>query len=837
MSFLIDPLWPWSNLWAFLSTAGPVVIATILAAAAAALALPVMAHYRGGLTRRTYLRGASLVMIVLLVGLGLAPLGSSGGLAVRAQGLGLSLLAVVPLALVGLTIWTYLGAPGATRRRAAGILTLRMAAFVVVLLSLLRPALGFPDLNQLRSVLMIAVDASRSMGIQDEAGHRSRWELALRQLRDSAGLLERLRGEQQTDVVFVAFGDKVASFNPDEPGAPEGKRTEIGALLRDLYERREAGRPLRGLLVLSDGADNGTVSALAEAGRWRNVPCPITPFAFGNPTTAEHQNDVALTSITAVPAPVPIKGKLTVKLTIDAPGFEHSTVRLRAYLDGKEVVARDEALPLTAGNEVKLECTAPASPGEVRLRVTAEDPNRPGEPPAGDLLPVNNTIETFVTVTKGGINVLYVDKRRGFEPQLICDALDRDPRVRRNTVWLSGERPLDANAGDLFQFDRQQYDVIILGDVTARQVQAVNPGALEAIKKQVAAGAGFLMLGGYSTFDNGDWKGTPVEDLLPVQLAEGRRGQVEEEVKVVPTDAGLARFAYLLRIDDGKDGKTAWEKLPPLEGIVRLGPARELGTVLATAAGFDLPVLVTANYEKGRTLAFAGDTTYRWVRSDETARMHSRFWRQMVVWLARQEDAEGSVWVKPDTRRLPARGELRFSAGVRSKGGVDLPGGSYRVEVVGPGGVRTPVAMALGSTDAQGVFGKTDVAGEYRIEVRGKAKDPSTGEEVGNENKPDPAVARFLVYDEDLEMARRAADQEFMRKLAAAGGGELHRAEELPDFLRRLLEDPLSRTKPKLVLWPDWRSTGRSPFLGWLFGAFVVLLSAEWFLRRRWGMA
>ncbi len=837
MSFHLDPLWPWSALWSYVSATGPLVSATIAAAALTALALPILAYYKGGLSRRIYLRGLLLVLFVLLVGLSLGPSGSMSSLLLRAEGMGLALLAVIPLALVGLTVWTYLGVPGATRRRVGLVLALRLSAFGVVLLALIRPALGFPDRNQLRALLLIALDRSQSMSIQDETANQSRWDVVLRQLRDSTGLLERLRKEQQTDVLFVGFGDKVASLSLDDPGTPAEKRTETGVLLRELYERRQTAQALRGLLILSDGADNGTVSALAEAQRWRHLPCPVHTFACGKPTTGEHQSDVALTSITPVPAPVPVKGKLTIKLTIDAPGFEHSTVRLRAFLDGKEVVARNEALPLTAGNEVKLECIAPATPGEVRLRVTAEDPNRAGEPPAGDLLPANNTIETFVTVTKGGINVLYVDKRRGFEPQMICDALDRDPRIRRNSVWLSGDRPLDANAGDLFQFDRQQYDVIILGDVSARQLEAVSPDALAAIHRQVAAGAGLLMLGGYSTFDNGDWKGTQIEPLLPVELSPSRRGQVEDEVRVAPTEAGLRRFAYLLRIDDNKNIATAWEKLPPLEGIVRLGSPTKLGTVLATAAGIDLPVLVTANYEKGRTLAFAGDTTYRWIRNEQTAQMHSRFWRQMIVWLARQEDAEGSVWVKPDTRRLPLRAELRFSAGVRSKGGVDLLGGNYHVEVIDPKGVHTPVAMALGSAEALGVFGKTEQPGEYRIEARASAKDPSTGEVVGNENKPDPAVARFLVYDEDVEMAHRAADHEFLTKLAAAGGGEFHRAEDLPNFLRQLLQDPLSRTKPKVVLWPDWRSTGRSPFLAWLLGAFVTLLCVEWFLRRRWGMA
>jgi hypothetical protein len=47
----------------------------------------------------------------------------------------------------------------------------------------------------------------------------------------------------------------------------------------------------------------------------------------------------------------------------------------------------------------------------------------------------------------------------------------------------------------------------------------------------------------------------------------------------------------------------------------------------------------------------------------------------------------------------------------------------------------------------------------------------------------------------------------------------------------------LARHKPKLTLRPDWRTTGRSPFLLSFFVLFVACLSVEWLLRRRWGMA
>jgi uncharacterized membrane protein len=831
MNFLADPLWPWSQLWAYLSSAPPIAIAAIILAGLAAVAVPIMAYRRGQTGWRLWLRGVLFILAVLLGGAVISGLGTSTGLVARVLGAGQALLLVVPLALVGLTIWTYLGAPGATRQRIASLLILRLLAFLVILLLIVRPTLGVPDQNQVRSLLIIAADASRSMSIQDELGNQSRWDLLLRQLEKSDPILQRLRDEQQTDVQIVRFATDVADLRLDDPGEADGKHTEIGRMLRDLFARREGGRPPRALLLLTDGADNGNVPALGEASRWRSLPCPIHTFACGKPNLGDRQNDVALTSIVTEPAPVPVKGKLVVKLLVDAPGFENTTVRLRLFINDVEVKSQDEVLQLTIGNEVKIECNAPPEPGEFKVRVVAEDPARRGQPPPGDLVPSNNVIETFATAVKGGISVLYVDKRRGHEPQGICDALDRDVRIRRTTVWLTGERPVDPNAADLFELDRQQYDVIIFGDITAAAIRAIRPKALEDIAKQVDEGAGFLMLGGYNTFDNGDWKGTPIEPLIPVELDGSHPGQVEdEEVKVEPLDAGLR--SYLMRIDDSKDLKTAWGSLPKLEGIARLGRPKGKATPLAKAAGRDDLILVSGEWGKGRTLAFAGDTTHRWVRTPETALMHTRFWRRVVIWLAKQEDAEGSVWVKPDTRRLPVRGELGFSVGVRSKGGVDLAGGTYKVEIIAPGGEHIPIPTASTPNDTRGVFTRTDAPGEYRIEVQGEATDPTTNEVVRGQTS-----ARFLVFDEDLEMMRRAADHEFLRKLASSGGGDFHRVEDLPAFLQQLLSNPLARVKPKLILWPDWRSTGRSPYLWWILGAFVALLSTEWVLRRKWGMA
>src|SRR5207247_231630 len=126
-------------------------------------------------------------------------------------------------------------------------------------------------------------------------------------------------------------------------------------------------------------------------------------------------------------------------------------------------------------------------------------------------------------------------------------------------LWLRGEQPLDAAMKDLFAFEKQHYDVIILGDVAADRIQKADPTALKTIENLVREkGTGLLMMGGYASFGE-KWKGTEIENLLPVKL-DPVAGQIDGPVKVAPTNLGLAHF--LLRLNKTEeDSKAAWGKM------------------------------------------------------------------------------------------------------------------------------------------------------------------------------------------------------------------------------------------------------------------------------------
>ena len=68
--------------------------------------------------------------------------------------------------------------------------------------------------------------------------------------------------------------------------------------------------------------------------------------------------------------------------------------------------------------------------------------------------------------------------------------------------------------------------------------------------------------------------------------------------------------------------------------------------------------------QPGRSLAFGVSDSRFWTQPgpDPTSRfqtrdMHNRYWKQLVLWLAHQDEVEGSVYARPEYRRLAAGGQ------------------------------------------------------------------------------------------------------------------------------------------------------------------------------------
>lgn len=795
---------------------------------------------------------------------------------------GLPGLAVVTGVLVALTLWTYLGHPQVGRRRLVLVLGLRLAALVVALLTAVRPSVGVQDDPKLPSTLVVGIDLSESMNVGDEAASTPRVEAVRKTLAKCSGVLDELRTEQNVTVAFYAFGntDFTEAGGKYDATAPAAfKRSDYGAYLNRTFERWSTERFVRANLIIGDGADNGTAfPAEAEAERWRKAGRPVHTFAVGRADVPEQSRDVAITAVGADPSPVPVKTDLTIRVVVSAYGFVGARVPVKVQFDtGKgyaDIATEPATLTKTKDNVVEVKVKAPDQPGEVKVRVEI-----PVESVPGDVAPANNVVETYLTVTKEGLRVLLVN-RLGFEHALIRRALQADKRIDLyQAIRQTDDPPTPAERED-FDFDQRQYDVLIIGNVAASQLTAIDPGLPAKIAEQVRKkGMGVLFTGGHATLYGtpgtpaaGGWRGVKeIEDLLPVDL-DGNPGGPEADFtasdrrfQFLPVAKQAGHYLNKLK-DTEKESNDLWARLnewtgpgtPRFTGLSRVGSPKPTATLFAVAsperANLPVPAKDTATLppalvghqigdgNRGRVLVLAAQDTFLWQKlgqpkANDGKDAHARFWRQMVRWLAHQEEDEGAAFARPEYRRLPVAGKQRIKVGLRAPGGADATDPKFQVKVIAPGETDASAPPRTVLPDPAGGFVvpyDPRVPGEYTVKLAasGTFKDGDAAKEVKGD-----ATARFLAYAEASdETLRTAADHDVLQKIAAAGGGKFYRLDELPAYLRELKGQPLEDAKPKPKFYPDWRRAHSKGFLpGWLV-AFVALIGTEWALRRMWGL-
>lgn len=217
--------------------------------------------------------------------------------------------------------------------------------------------------------------------------------------------------------------------------------------------------------------------------------------------------------------------------------------------------------------------------------------------------------------------------------------------------------------------------------------------------------------------------------------------------------------------------------------------------------------------------AFAGDSTWLWVQHGQ-ADAHQRFWRQLLLWLARKDaDTDQVVWAKVEPRNFLPGAPVTVTFGARTAEGVPIDDAEYQVEIVSPKGEHVPLNPRKAVQDQIAEFQATQTPGDYWARVSATHK----GESLGP-----GARTRFIVDPRDLELDHPSADYDLLRQIATITGGTLLKSEELDGWVARLTERKFGDlTQVKVVaLWDNW----------WALLAFVGLLSTEWMLRKRWGL-
>ena len=702
-----------------------------------------------------------------------------------------------------------------TAGQRAMLVGLRAATLVLIVIFLLRPVTFVPVAGARDSVVAILVDTSRSMRIADADGTR------MERARQVAAELQGAIGKEfRTEV--LSFGELLARGDLPRLTA-DARRSDLSGALTAVADRYK-GQRLGGVVVLSDGGD----TSASEAGTTRGLGVPVFAVGIGARAVAKDREVLNLTA----GEPVASESSIDLSVTATSVGFGTTPMPMRLSENGRPLETR-QVTPAAPGAPVHEVFTVSPSPDTATVYAV--------EIPAGDgeLVAENNVRRVLVPPQGRRRRVLVVEGAPGFEHTFLKRALARDPALEVDSVVRKGRNDegrdtffiqaaasrsaalasgYPATRADLFL-----YDALIFGNLEG---DFFSREQLEMTAEFVATrGGGLLVLGGRS-FERAGLAGTPLEEVLPVDVTDRRAtvaktasGSAPAANAVAPTTDGAAHPATRLAVT-AEESRKRWSQLPAMAAVSAAGTPRPGAQVLAvTTSGSELrPLLITQRYGLGRSMVFAGEATWRWrMLLPSTNTTHELVWRQLARWVG--SGSAERIEIPPTSVVLPGTTDP-VSVLVRDESFKPVANAEVSMRVRDPNGQERslPAALADPREGRYTAAVRFDQAGVYTV-----AADVRRGSE------PAATVSRaLLVGGADVELSEPRLNDDVLRRIAESTGGAYVSAADagkVPDLLKQGGVD-----NPPVEMRDLWNT-------GWSLASIVALLGVEWLLRRRVGLA
>jgi uncharacterized membrane protein len=706
-----------------------------------------------------------------------------------------------------------------TAGRRLGLSALRALTLMLLIVMLLRPIVMVPPAAANNSLLPILVDVSRSMRLTDGDGP-SRIQQAQSMVKE---LQAQLGGEYRLEL--LTFGEALSAATDIDRLAATARRSDLSGAIADLGERYKQDR-LAGVIVLSDGGD----TAAQEAGEGRAVGAPVMTVGIGS---AEAPRDREIVNLTAGEPLLP-GASIDVSVSAISTGYGTAPVELRVSANGRPIEVR-RITPTAEGAPVHAVFTVSPEPG-VATVYTVQIPDAGGE-----IAVENNTRSVLVPPQTGKRRLLVVEGAPGYEHTFLKRALSDDPGLEidavvrkgqnddgRDTFYVQARPSRMAALSSGYPFKRSElfaYDGVIFGNIEA---DFFTREQLELTSGFIAERGGGLLVLGARSFDRQGLAGTALEQALPVDLtdrgssvtlASAQVNGVEFNTPALTVD-GVMHPATRLAVTP-EENRQKWAALPALASVADVGGSRPGAQILAvalTAGGTPQPLIAAQRYGQGRSVAFAGEASWRWrMMRPATDTSYETIWRQLARWVT--AGAQGPVAIGSISPAVAGITE-RISVIVRDEEFRPVANAEVAVETTAPNGEKRQMAAAL-STPQDGRYAvamRFDQPGVYKINAvatRGATR-------VGVASRP------VLVGGVDLEMTQPRLNEAVLRRLAAESGGRYLRADQIDRLPVLLRESRAEAGAPEMRdLWHN----------GWSLLAIVGLLAAEWVARRRVGLA
>ncbi|MEA3507021.1 MAG: glutamine amidotransferase, partial [Elusimicrobiota bacterium] len=518
----------------------------------------------------------------------------------------------------------------------------------------------------------IYLDSSMSMSLP------GRMESAVETAREISSSLK-----DKVNLKFYAFGEDLKEITYEQLGelTPDRPETDLANVIRDKGPHAK--------ILITDGQYNKGRNPLA-VNELNAVPVYTT-----GPPGGRQAIDLAITGFKAPGfAFRQQETEIEFTLLISGPAKEKTRVLLK---EGEKVVSSRE-IDTAAAGEIPLQFTfTPRREGLKNYTLEVI--------PLEEEINKANNIRSFqLQVNRRKIRLLYVAGRPSWEYSILRRLLKSDWQIDMVTflilrnpdnITIVPENELSLihfPAREMFTEEIYDFDILIYENFAYGRF--FDRSYLDHIKQFVNRGGAFLMLGGEQSFAAGGYRGTPIEDILPVTMEEGVPRWKDMNFKAAL--AGEARHPVLDIADDPATSGKLWEELPEMRGYSPGLKVKPRATLLLKGPG-GFPLLAAAETGKGRSAALNTHSTWRWCMGlageGRSPYYYNQFWYKLIRYLIQSAELK-NIQVFPESVRVTTGRRANINIKVVDKYWNEIDDARLDVEMVTPSGKRIPVGPA-----------------------------------------------------------------------------------------------------------------------------------------------
>lgn len=592
------------------------------------------------------------------------------------------------------------------------------------------------------------------------------------------GILNKLESELSEQYEFRKYTfDK--TLNDSFTLNFEGKETDMSAALREI-NTRYVNRNVGAIILASDGIFNKGISPLYVP---NELHAPIYSIALGDTAI---KRDVLIKQVNHNQLAY-LNNTFPVEISVDARKLSGANTVLELYKEGALIESR----PLTIkGNAFfvteSFRLTAD-KPGILKLRAVVKAVG-------GEFTTANNQRDFFVEVLDARQKIL-----------ILADAPHPDLAAIRFALQANDNYEVSVALADKFNESLQPYSLVIAHQLPSNRNAAPNlMAALRSENKPV-----WFIAGANSSLQqlNG------IQNVLQFNASRGGLNDVQAK-----TNGNFALFV----LNDAWQGMAG--NLDPLQvpnaSINKNGQAAVLFTQRIGMVDTQYPLFAFGNDPQRKEAVLCGEGIWRW-RMGLFARTKSHdLFNDLVSRVVQYL----SVRAEKRNLRITAKNSyaenesLLFEAEVYNASYELINTPDVQIELKNEAGKTFPFTFTR-SGKAYRLDAGMFPAGEYNY---------SASTNVGGQSYT--AAGRFIVKPVVAEIINTTADHGLMNTLALRNKGKM----VLPAQANQLVQNITSNEEIKPVSHSETKV--EEPIkLGWIFALIFLLLSAEWFVRRRSG--